>query len=727
MKKMLILLCCCLSLTVSSQLPNGIIAPDFTATDLNGNSWHLYDLLDQGKSVVIHFAATWCGDCWDYHQSGPLNSLYAQYGPDGTNEMMVLLVEADDGTTLDDLNGTGPNTQGDWITGTPFPIIDDAAWLGNLYALDDVPRVYHICTNRVLTNAAGLGGWQIHNLHEGCLQPFGNYNAGILLYDGIPSDFCGEATFSPSVRFQNLGLETLTSATIQLSLNGTAAETRQYNGNLDRYEIAGIFFNPVTVTQATVVEIAITSVNGQVDEDFSNNLVSTDLPEAPSTSDNSLRVEILTDDYPGEIYWEILDDNGLVWYRGGNPGIFTDEELEGTYAAANTTYTHDVPLPSNGCWEFTIYDGYGDGICCGGGLGHYRLLEQSNFILLQGGVFTDEDHRPFSMNSGTTFNDNGAIRGYTGEAGDFCGVLEFTPSVDIQNLGANAINTLELQIRRGNETLQTTSWAGNLLPGQLGEVLLQPLVLDKTSALDIHITSVNGSPDTYDFANHFPVRLFRRKVEDNHITLQIQTDTWGWEAYWELQNAAGQAIASGGNEVIGPDGGGLRVAQLGDPGAYPSDTLITLDVSLPDSAAECYTLLMVDDWGDGFLDYGFYKIFDTNGQLLLNTRPIYTEASNLIDAQLGVSGSREQEAGSLQLYPNPVSNTLVLEYFLNENEPLQLVFLNAFGQRVQVPTPEQSGAGFQRLPIDVSGLGNGIYFLKIGDGERATVKRFVKF
>ena len=52
MKKMLILLCCCLSLTVSSQLPNGIIAPDFTATDLNGNSWHLYDLLDQGKSVV---------------------------------------------------------------------------------------------------------------------------------------------------------------------------------------------------------------------------------------------------------------------------------------------------------------------------------------------------------------------------------------------------------------------------------------------------------------------------------------------------------------------------------------------------------------------------------------------------------------------------------------------------------------------------------------------------
>ena len=36
-----------------AQLPDGAVAPDFTATDLNGQSQNLYDLLDSGKVVVL--------------------------------------------------------------------------------------------------------------------------------------------------------------------------------------------------------------------------------------------------------------------------------------------------------------------------------------------------------------------------------------------------------------------------------------------------------------------------------------------------------------------------------------------------------------------------------------------------------------------------------------------------------------------------------------------------
>ena len=32
-----------------AQLSDGSIAPDFTATDINGNTYHLYDYLDQEK------------------------------------------------------------------------------------------------------------------------------------------------------------------------------------------------------------------------------------------------------------------------------------------------------------------------------------------------------------------------------------------------------------------------------------------------------------------------------------------------------------------------------------------------------------------------------------------------------------------------------------------------------------------------------------------------------
>lgn len=727
MKKLLTLLCFGLfSLTAKSQLPDGIIAPDFTATDINGNTWHLYDLLDQGKSVVIHFAATWCGGCWDYHQNGTLTNLYEQYGPNGTDEMVALLVEVDDNTDMADLNGTGGNTNGDWITGTPFPIIDDAGWLGELYALDDVPRFYHICTNRVLTNAAGQSSFALHEKHNNCLEPFGNNNVGILLYNGIPSEFCGDATFAPSVRFQNLGTDPLTNATLELRLNGSVAETRQYNGNLDLYEIAGILFNPVTIASATTVEIAITSVNGQADEDPSNNTISDAVAGPPLTNKNALKVEIQTDNYPREIYWEIQDENGTVWHWGGNPGIFVHESWDGAYTASNSLYTHEVPLPADGCWEFIIYDEYDDGICCGGGFGSYRLLEQNNLILLQGGVFTEPEHRPFSLSGAATLNNNAGIRAYTGDAGDFCGEITFTPSIVLQNLGANPISTLDVQVNGAGPVPLLTTWTGNLPPGHSDIIALEPVTLDKTANLDILIASVNGQADSDGFLNQQSAKLFRRKVEDNHILLQIQTDTWGWESYWELQNSAGEAIASGGNPIIGPNGGGLQIAEEGNPGAYPSDTLINVDITLTDSTTDCYTLLMVDDWGDGLLDYGFYKIFDANGVLLLNTRPLYLYASNLMDAQLGVSGTEEQAVKNISLYPNPAGNSLTLEFYLENSTDLQINLFNSLGMQVSQPIYGQYGAGMQRLSINLSGIGSGLYFLRLRSGKGEVVRKVVR-
>ncbi|MBI1838545.1 MAG: T9SS type A sorting domain-containing protein [Flavobacteriia bacterium] len=149
-KLVMALLCAFSYGNVKAQLPNGSIAPDFTATDINGVSHNLYSLLNAGKTVVIDISATWCGPCWAYHQSGALENLYNQYGPSGTNEMYVFLVEGDGSTTLADLNGTGTNTQGNWVAGTPYPILDNAD-IANLYQVAYFPTVYVICPNRTLT------------------------------------------------------------------------------------------------------------------------------------------------------------------------------------------------------------------------------------------------------------------------------------------------------------------------------------------------------------------------------------------------------------------------------------------------------------------------------------------------------------------------------------------------------------------------------------------------
>ena len=99
MKKSLLALVICTSVFFAhGQLPNGSIAPDFNVVDINGASHSLYGYLNQGYTVYLDFSATWCGPCWSYHNSHALANLYNQYGPGGTNEVMVIMIEADGNT-----------------------------------------------------------------------------------------------------------------------------------------------------------------------------------------------------------------------------------------------------------------------------------------------------------------------------------------------------------------------------------------------------------------------------------------------------------------------------------------------------------------------------------------------------------------------------------------------------------------------------------------------------
>ncbi|HMX39679.1 MAG TPA: hypothetical protein PKD78_05100, partial [Saprospiraceae bacterium] len=173
MKRILLfLLISCLGSTVAwAQLPNGSVAPNFTGTDLDGNTHTLYDLLDAGKTVYIDVSATWCGPCWAYHNTHAFRDVWEQYGPPGTNEAFVLFIEGDAATNTACLygpSGCSGGTQGDWVTGTPYPIIDDASIASQL-AITYFPTIYCVCpvdkkiyvTGQL--NANGL--WNFRNTH----------------------------------------------------------------------------------------------------------------------------------------------------------------------------------------------------------------------------------------------------------------------------------------------------------------------------------------------------------------------------------------------------------------------------------------------------------------------------------------------------------------------------------------------------------------------------------
>lgn len=135
------------SFSLRAQLDDGALAPDFTGLDLDGNTINLYDILAEGKAVVLDIGATWCQPCWLYHQSGELEEFNAAYGPTGTDQARVLFVEGDVKTGLEDLQGTGSATFGNWIEGTSYSIMSMGG-IPALYEVFGLPFTYLICPDR---------------------------------------------------------------------------------------------------------------------------------------------------------------------------------------------------------------------------------------------------------------------------------------------------------------------------------------------------------------------------------------------------------------------------------------------------------------------------------------------------------------------------------------------------------------------------------------------------
>jgi PKD repeat protein len=125
-----------------------------------------------------------------------------------------------------------------------------------------------------------------------------------------------------------------------------------------------------------------------------------------------LTIAIVADNYPGETSWQLRDENN-------------------TLIASGTTNGTSLCIESGNCHTFTIFDTYGDGICCSYGQGSYTLTLNGQQIAT-GGQFTTQESVQFNCSLGSTCSNTvSVIEGiHTAPNSDYW--YTYTPAVNGQ-------------------------------------------------------------------------------------------------------------------------------------------------------------------------------------------------------------------------------------------------------------------------------------------------------
>lgn len=400
MKKIFTFFACLFSLSLAqAQMPDGATVQNFTVTDLNGQTYELYDILNEGKSVVIDVFATWCGPCWTYHNQHHLKDVWDMYGPDGTNEIFVMAIEADGATSVDAIYGIGGGTIGDWTVDVPYPIIDDAS-MGSFLQINYFPTIYMICQDRTIREAGQIDADAMYAFHNQCPEPVGNNNGAIVDYKGYEDHVCDDLGFEPRITFKNFGAEIISDATITASINGSVASTITYSGEMYPFESELMYFDEITIAPGDEISIQIQDINGAPDEDNSDDIYSETVEVPFEVKNNTLNIEVMTDDDGYQIFWAVLRPNRTILKKGGNSfvglygGGLQNLPPLGGYDD-NELFQETVELPTDGCYKFVIVDNWGDGLQ---GDGYFKVTDGEGNVIMEGTDFGASVDRTLDVN-----------------------------------------------------------------------------------------------------------------------------------------------------------------------------------------------------------------------------------------------------------------------------------------------------------------------------------------
>lgn len=197
----------------------------------------------------------------------------------------------------------------------------------------------------------------------------------------LGDDVCNTA-ITPVVRVTNVGTNQLNTVQVTYQLNNGGAVVYNWSGSLSTGQSEDIELPAMTTAPGeNTFTVTVSQPNNTADENSEND-TATETFNVNVYALANVDFSLLTDGYGYETSWELTDEDDNVLYSGDNYN-------------SNQSYSEVFTL-EGGCYTFTIYDDFQDGICCANGNGSYSLTTGGNTII-QGGEFEASESITFSL------------------------------------------------------------------------------------------------------------------------------------------------------------------------------------------------------------------------------------------------------------------------------------------------------------------------------------------
>ena len=177
-----------------------------------------------------------------------------------------------------------------------------------------------------------------------------------------------------------------------------------------------------------------------------------------------------------------------------------------------------------------------------------------------------------------TLPDDAGISTVTSPQGPYC-VDNFDPEITLRNYGTNNLTTVSINYDIDGTTNNFYSWTGNLAPGGT-EIITLPNMISTAGShtFNAYTFLPNGNTDSNPL-NDAASANYSATIGGQDILVEINTDCWGSEITWTIEDSNSNILASGGpySDVAGGE-------------------LITETICLAD---DCYDFIINDSYGDG--------------------------------------------------------------------------------------------------------------------------------